>query len=175
MLAAYFRIRYPWAVAGAVSASAPVLYFSGDADWQRFFKIVTEDFADCAAPISRSWAEGEAMAQTPEGRAQIQASAGHGCRTLGNTDGICRRACLLSSPISSPPHSTQHTSLSPLPQKSLSLCSAPTTPADWLDIREWIAGSYVTMAMADYPSPANFLASRVVLCKLHCGLCWLHS
>lgn len=57
MLAAWFRMKYPHLVKGAISASAPVLQFVTDCG--RFNTIVTSVFTvgqgNCSANIRNSW------------------------------------------------------------------------------------------------------------------------
>lgn len=61
MLSAYLRLKYPWAVTGALAASAPMMQFPGlmpDGDISAFFRIITEDykaFPGCAESIRLSW------------------------------------------------------------------------------------------------------------------------
>ena len=58
MLAAWFRIKYPHIVAGAIAASAPVAQFTAPCD--AFGRIVTADFGlkyqACPNVIRQSWA-----------------------------------------------------------------------------------------------------------------------
>ena len=55
MLAAWFRIKYPDLVDGAIAASAPIMHFQGTVNAEEFYKIVTNDFAmnspECPAYI----------------------------------------------------------------------------------------------------------------------------
>lgn len=57
MLAAWFRMKYPHLVTGAIAASAPILQFT--ADCNRFDTILTSVFAgghkECAKNIKESW------------------------------------------------------------------------------------------------------------------------
>ncbi|GBP76877.1 Lysosomal Pro-X carboxypeptidase [Eumeta japonica] len=59
MLAAYFRIKYPHLVQGAIAASAPIHQFTGMVPCDVFDRIVTSDFRDvnanCASNIRKSW------------------------------------------------------------------------------------------------------------------------
>uniref|UniRef100_A0AAQ5WXA2 Lysosomal Pro-X carboxypeptidase n=1 Tax=Amphiprion ocellaris TaxID=80972 RepID=A0AAQ5WXA2_AMPOC len=59
MLAAWFRMKYPNVVAGALAASAPIWQFPGMVPCGDFYKIVTQDFArsgyNCDANIRKSW------------------------------------------------------------------------------------------------------------------------
>ncbi|CAK6957948.1 lysosomal Pro-X carboxypeptidase [Scomber scombrus] len=59
MLAAWFRMKYPNIVVGALAASAPIWQFPGMVPCGDFYKIVTQDFAksgyNCDANIRKSW------------------------------------------------------------------------------------------------------------------------
>uniref|UniRef100_A0A1A8UG38 Lysosomal Pro-X carboxypeptidase n=1 Tax=Nothobranchius furzeri TaxID=105023 RepID=A0A1A8UG38_NOTFU len=59
MLSAWFRMKYPSVVIGALAASAPIWQFPGMVPCGDFYKIVTQDFAksgyNCEASIRRSW------------------------------------------------------------------------------------------------------------------------
>lgn len=77
MLAAWFRMKYPASVAGAISASAPILAFPDMNDCELFYKIATDDFKlaggdICAAQIRKSWNAILNVGQTSTGRAQLE-------------------------------------------------------------------------------------------------------
>lgn len=59
MLAAWFRMKYPNIVVGALAASAPIWQFPGMVPCGNFYKIVTQDFArsghNCDVNIRKSW------------------------------------------------------------------------------------------------------------------------
>ncbi|KAL1774400.1 hypothetical protein HispidOSU_018607 [Sigmodon hispidus] len=59
MLAAWFRMKYPHIVVGALAASAPIWQFENLVPCGVFMKIVTEDYRKsgphCAESIRRSW------------------------------------------------------------------------------------------------------------------------
>ncbi|XP_030009006.1 lysosomal Pro-X carboxypeptidase [Sphaeramia orbicularis] len=59
MLAAWFRMKYPSVVVGALASSAPIWQFPGMVPCGAFYKIVTQDFAksghNCDANIRKSW------------------------------------------------------------------------------------------------------------------------
>ncbi|PWA28058.1 hypothetical protein CCH79_00012096 [Gambusia affinis] len=59
MLSAWFRMKYPNSVVGALAASAPIWQFPDMVPCGDFYKIVTQDFAksgkNCDANIRRSW------------------------------------------------------------------------------------------------------------------------
>ncbi|XP_043975592.1 lysosomal Pro-X carboxypeptidase [Gambusia affinis] len=59
MLSAWFRMKYPNIVVGALAASAPIWQFPDMVPCGDFYKIVTQDFAksgkNCDANIRRSW------------------------------------------------------------------------------------------------------------------------
>ncbi|KAF7476145.1 lysosomal Pro-X carboxypeptidase isoform X2 [Marmota monax] len=59
MLAAWFRMKYPHIVVGALAASAPIWQFEDFVPCDMFMKIVTTDFkksgSNCSVTILRSW------------------------------------------------------------------------------------------------------------------------
>ncbi|KAM8904786.1 lysosomal Pro-X carboxypeptidase [Spinachia spinachia] len=59
MLAAWFRMKYPNIVVGALAASAPIWQFTGIVPCGDFYKIVTQDYArsghNCDTNIRKSW------------------------------------------------------------------------------------------------------------------------
>lgn len=82
MLAAWLRIKYPEAVDGAISASAPVLAFPGMkhnfGDGQTFWQVVTRDAteaagsdASCAPNVRRAWQDLFELGKTDGGRQQL--------------------------------------------------------------------------------------------------------
>lgn len=72
MLAAWFRMKYPNIVVGALAASAPIWQFPGMVPCGDFHKIVTQDFArsgyNCDANIRRSWKAINNVFSTASGR-----------------------------------------------------------------------------------------------------------
>ncbi|KAL2096648.1 hypothetical protein ACEWY4_008796 [Coilia grayii] len=71
MLAAWFRMKYPHVVAGALAASAPIWQFPGMVDCGVFYRIVTDDFSrggkNCDANIRVSWKAIDKLSSTDEG------------------------------------------------------------------------------------------------------------
>ncbi|XP_077197476.1 lysosomal Pro-X carboxypeptidase [Paroedura picta] len=71
MLAAWFRMKYPHMVAGALAASAPIWQFEDLVPCGTFYNIVTQDFQKsgdcCAESIRNSWAAINRLASTAEG------------------------------------------------------------------------------------------------------------
>jgi len=69
MLAAWFRVKYPHIVAGAIAASAPIAQFTSPPD--AFGRIVTSDFTaaapngTCSKSIRKSWDALDRMAALP--------------------------------------------------------------------------------------------------------------
>ncbi|KAH7429587.1 hypothetical protein KP509_09G057600 [Ceratopteris richardii] len=59
MLAAWFRLKYPHIVVGALASSAPILHFDNEAPLDGFYRIVSENFknvsSECFETISSSW------------------------------------------------------------------------------------------------------------------------
>ncbi|CAM8926962.1 unnamed protein product [Rhodiola kirilowii] len=73
MLAAWFRLKYPHIVLGALASSAPVLYFDDITPNDAYDKVVTRDFQEesfsCYETIKRSWDELDRVASLPNGLA----------------------------------------------------------------------------------------------------------
>lgn len=60
MLAAWFRMKYPHSVNGAIAASAPIFQFTGLTPCSVFSRIVTSVFAtayapNCSVNVKKSW------------------------------------------------------------------------------------------------------------------------
>ncbi|XP_028397868.1 lysosomal Pro-X carboxypeptidase-like isoform X2 [Dendronephthya gigantea] len=59
MLAAWFRMKFPNVIAGAIASSAPILQFQNITPCETFYKIVSDDFAregeTCFNLIKKSW------------------------------------------------------------------------------------------------------------------------
>lgn len=62
MLSAWFRVKYPHVVVGAISSSAPVAQFEGLTSPYDFNLIATKDFADCSQSIRNGF---RALYSTP--------------------------------------------------------------------------------------------------------------
>ncbi|XP_037378946.1 lysosomal Pro-X carboxypeptidase isoform X2 [Talpa occidentalis] len=71
MLAAWFRMKYPHMVVGALAASAPIWQFEDLVPCDIFMKIVTKDFKksgpNCSESIRRSWGAINRIAATGTG------------------------------------------------------------------------------------------------------------
>lgn len=71
MLAAWFRMKYPHMVVGALASSAPIWQFPGMVPCGDFYKIVTQDFArsgsNCDKNIRMSWKAIENISATASG------------------------------------------------------------------------------------------------------------
>nr|XP_003219412.1 PREDICTED: lysosomal Pro-X carboxypeptidase [Anolis carolinensis] len=71
MLAAWFRMKYPHIVIGALAASAPIWQFDSLVPCGTFYSIVTQDFKKsgncCSESIRNSWAAINRLASTEEG------------------------------------------------------------------------------------------------------------
>lgn len=71
MLAAWFRLKYPHIAIGAVSSSAPILYFDNITPPESFDNTVSQDFRseseNCFNVIKASWNVIDKMSSTPEG------------------------------------------------------------------------------------------------------------
>ncbi|XP_005074170.1 lysosomal Pro-X carboxypeptidase [Mesocricetus auratus] len=89
MLAAWFRMKYPHLVVGALAASAPIWQFENLVPCDVFMKIVTEDFRKsgphCSESIRRSWGAINRLSRTDSGL-QWLTKALHLCRPLTSED-----------------------------------------------------------------------------------------
>ncbi|KAM9039064.1 lysosomal Pro-X carboxypeptidase [Sarcophilus harrisii] len=85
MLAAWFRMKYPHIVIGALAASAPIWQFTDLVSCGKFFEIVTNDFkksgSKCSETIQGSWKAIDRLASTGEGLQWIS-EAFHLCNPL---------------------------------------------------------------------------------------------
>lgn len=85
MLAAWFRMKYPQIVTGALAGSAPILQFTGAYECNKFMQIVTKDFEgyspNCSKSIAESWLAMRALATTQSGVRQLS-SAFNTCSEL---------------------------------------------------------------------------------------------
>ncbi|KAM3960893.1 lysosomal Pro-X carboxypeptidase [Aphomia sociella] len=76
MLAAYFRIKYPHLVAGAIAASAPVHQFTGMVPCEAYNRIVTSSFkvasTRCVDNIKASWSILRNFTTSPNNTAWLQ-------------------------------------------------------------------------------------------------------
>ncbi|XP_053417138.1 lysosomal Pro-X carboxypeptidase isoform X5 [Nycticebus coucang] len=116
MLAAWFRMKYPHIVVGALAASAPIWQFEDLVPCGVFMKIVTSDFKRsgpyCSETIRKSWNVINQLSSTSKGLEYLT--------------------------------------------EVLHLCS-PLTPRDVQHLKDWIAETWVNLAMVDYPYPSSFL------------------
>ncbi|XP_033173414.1 lysosomal Pro-X carboxypeptidase [Drosophila mauritiana] len=92
MLAAWFRMKYPHLVTGALAASAPVLQFPGITDCDIFYRIVTSVFQNaynenCTLNIAKSWKLFETLGASEAGKKQIS-DAFHLCNALKTDDDL---------------------------------------------------------------------------------------
>lgn len=117
MLAAWFRMKFPHMVVGALAASAPIWQFEDLVPCGRFMEIVTTDFRksgpNCSECIRRSWDAINRLART-----------GPGLRWLS---------------------------------EALHLCTPLTNSQDVQHLKDWIAETWINLAMVDYPYESNFL------------------
>ncbi|XP_051048216.1 lysosomal Pro-X carboxypeptidase [Phodopus roborovskii] len=85
MLAAWFRMKYPHLVVGALAASAPIWQFEDLVPCSVFMKIVTEDFRKsgpyCSESIRRSWDAINRLSSTGSGLQQLSKTL-HLCSPL---------------------------------------------------------------------------------------------
>ncbi|XP_075226337.1 lysosomal Pro-X carboxypeptidase [Lycorma delicatula] len=75
MLAAWFRIKYPAVVAGALAASAPIWQFTGLTKCEAFNQVTTSAYEkaakNCPQNIRQTWKEINNLAKTDEGRSWL--------------------------------------------------------------------------------------------------------
>ncbi|TDH66837.1 hypothetical protein CCR75_005973 [Bremia lactucae] len=80
MLSAWFRMKYPNIIAGAIAASAPIYGFSGfpSFDGQKYWQVVTRDASpaagaakNCVLNAQQSWPQLFKLAETVSGRALL--------------------------------------------------------------------------------------------------------
>ncbi|XP_043846796.1 lysosomal Pro-X carboxypeptidase [Dromiciops gliroides] len=98
MLAAWFRMKYPHIVIGALAASAPIWQFTDLVSCGKFFEIVTNDFkksgSNCSETIQGSWKAIDRLTSTGEGLQWIS-EAFHLCDPLrSQTDIIMLKSWL---------------------------------------------------------------------------------
>uniref|UniRef100_A0ABI7ZI95 Prolylcarboxypeptidase n=1 Tax=Felis catus TaxID=9685 RepID=A0ABI7ZI95_FELCA len=91
MLAAWFRMKYPHMVVGALAASAPIWHFGNLVPCGVFMKIVTEDFRksgpNCSETIHNSWGAITRLARTGSGLHWLS-EALHLCTPLRNSQDV---------------------------------------------------------------------------------------
>ncbi|XP_069747081.1 lysosomal Pro-X carboxypeptidase [Narcine bancroftii] len=89
MLAAWFRMKYPNVVVGALAASAPIWLFGDLTPCEAFSAIVTNDFLksgkECAKSIRRSWDAINDLSSKAEGL-QFLSDTFHICSPLQASD-----------------------------------------------------------------------------------------
>ncbi|XP_071949074.1 lysosomal Pro-X carboxypeptidase-like [Antedon mediterranea] len=75
MLAAWFRMKYPNIVVGAMAASAPIWQFTNLTSCSRPYEIITNDFekggANCTKVVKRSWEVINSLAKSDAGLSEI--------------------------------------------------------------------------------------------------------
>uniref|UniRef100_A0A8D0GP68 Lysosomal Pro-X carboxypeptidase n=1 Tax=Sphenodon punctatus TaxID=8508 RepID=A0A8D0GP68_SPHPU len=91
MLAAWFRMKYPHVVAGALAASAPIWQFENLVPCGTFYSIVTNDYKKsgqgCSESILSSWKAIERLSSTAEGLHWLS-SALHLCSMLKTREDV---------------------------------------------------------------------------------------
>ncbi|XP_057318378.1 lysosomal Pro-X carboxypeptidase [Microplitis mediator] len=126
MLSAWFRMKYPHVIHGAIAASAPILQFTGFTDCQVFSRIVTSDFRavdpNCEKVVRKSWSSIDNLTSTDNGK-KWMTSKFKICKTLNTTANVKAFKDYLSSVYSNLamvnyPYETDF--LSPLPPYPIS-------------------------------------------------------
>ncbi|KAJ7571632.1 hypothetical protein O6H91_01G170000 [Diphasiastrum complanatum] len=91
MLAAWFRLKYPHIVIGALAASAPILMFEDLVPDDIFNKIVSSDFKEesyaCFDFVRKSWSAIDALA-AEEGGLHKLSSKFHSCSDIRNASAL---------------------------------------------------------------------------------------
>ncbi|XP_046854459.1 lysosomal Pro-X carboxypeptidase-like [Xenia sp. Carnegie-2017] len=117
MLAAWFRMKYPNVVVGAIAASAPIVQFQDLTPCETFYNIVSRDFAregqSCFNLIKKSWSVILDKGMSKSGRNELS--------------------------------------------DIFHLCKPLKKMTDVYNFRDWLSGTYVNLAMVNYPYPASFL------------------
>ena len=91
MLSAWFRIKYPHVVDGAIAASAPIINFTPVTDCDDFSKVVTADFLStqhgeqCVKNIRSAWPLITKTAELPDGLKKLS-DIFHTCKLLESGD-----------------------------------------------------------------------------------------
>ncbi|KAJ7571635.1 hypothetical protein O6H91_01G170100 [Diphasiastrum complanatum] len=91
MLAAWFRLKYPHIVIGALAASAPILQFEDLVPDDIFNKIISSDFKEesyaCFDFVQKSWSAIDALA-AEEGGLHKLSSKFHSCSDIQNASAL---------------------------------------------------------------------------------------
>ncbi|KAL0911480.1 hypothetical protein M5K25_019624 [Dendrobium thyrsiflorum] len=89
MLAAWFRLKYPHMVIGALASSAPILYFDDITPQNGYCSVATNDFKEtsesCYQTIKSSWIEIDNIAAKQNGLATLSQMF-NTCSLLNKTD-----------------------------------------------------------------------------------------
>lgn len=130
MLAAWMRMKYPNAVAGALAGSAPILQFPDEYDCGSFNKIVTKDYENysinCSLSIAKSWQtiRDFAASSLRNNSLDYNDDDGQGLEKLGSIFKVCQ----------------------PLQEDDVDL------------LLQMLSSIWVNMAMTDYANEADFLS-----------------
>jgi len=96
MLAAWFRMKYPHIVVGAIASSAPIFQFTDITPCNAFNRILTSVFATafsgstyCSDNVKKSWGVMRKLAGTPEGRTSLNQKFKF-CKGLNSTDDLSK-------------------------------------------------------------------------------------
>lgn len=99
MLAAWFRIKYPNLVQGAIAASAPVAQFTNLTACNAFGEVVTKTFAktqfDCVDVIRSSWKYLDTITSTPTGMRWLS-NDWKLCKPLANKEDVTKLKAFLT-------------------------------------------------------------------------------
>ena len=147
MLSAWWRLRYPWAVDGALAASAPILQFENITAANVFNHLTTLDYAEQAFPTASASTSASVNSKHDQ---QVQ-QQGHQSQLPNTCADAWASALATIQAMSATPSAFQPLST------AFALCEPLTSAANVTTLVNWITSGLVDMAMCDYPSPANFL------------------
>ncbi|XP_020580076.1 lysosomal Pro-X carboxypeptidase-like [Phalaenopsis equestris] len=91
MLAAWFRLKYPHVVIGALASSAPILYFDDITPQNGYYSVVTKDFREtsksCYETIKTSWSEIDKVAAQKDGLSSLSQMF-NTCSRMNNSEDL---------------------------------------------------------------------------------------
>nr|XP_048697125.1 lysosomal Pro-X carboxypeptidase isoform X2 [Caretta caretta] len=149
MLAAWFRMKYPHVVVGALAASAPIWQFEDLVPCGTFYTIVTNDFKKsgqrCSESILNSWGAINRVSSTDEGLKWLS-SAFHLCSPLKSKQDVAVLKAWLSETwvnLAMVNYPYKADFLQPLPAWPIQACTEMVMPMctdgvnDMFEPRKW--------------------------------------
>jgi len=150
MLAAWFRIKYPHIVAGAIAASAPVSQF--DAPCDAFGRIVTADYtaqgAFCSETIRKSWVAIDNVTATADGMRIV--TADYTAQGAFCSETIRKSWAAIDNVTATADGMTWFNS-------QFKFCTPLTTVTQVIKFKSYLNDLWTNIAMMDYPYPTTFL------------------